>query len=181
MTDAPGGRAASAQGREGPQPSPDAVAVLGRLDVRGWSIAAAESLTGGRVTATLVDVPGASAHVRGGVVAYATDVKASQLGVDAALLADRGPVDPDVAAQMAEGVRRALRADVGLATTGVAGPDPQDGHPPGEVYVAVSSPAGDAVRRLDLPGDRSQVRAAAVSAVLAFALERWECWEGTAR
>ena len=170
MTDASGGRAASAQGREGPQPSPDAVAVLGRLDVRGWSIAAAESLTGGRVTATLVDVPGASAHVRGGIVAYATDVKASQLGVDAALLADRGPVDPDVAAQMAEGVRRALRADVGLATTGVAGPDPQDGQPVGTVHVAVATPETVVVSTLSLSGSRDAIRTQAVHGVLELAL-----------
>lgn len=158
-----------------------APAVLDAARARGWTLAAAESLTGGLVVATLVDVPGASAVVRGGVVAYATDVKGSVLGVDAGLLSRRGAVDPDVARQMAVGVRRVVGADVGLATTGVAGPDPQDGHPPGEVYVAVSSPAGDAVRRLDLPGDRGQVRAAAVSAVLAFTLECWECWEGTAR
>ncbi|MFD6175756.1 MULTISPECIES: CinA family protein [unclassified Isoptericola] len=147
--------------------------VLDGARARGWTLGAAESLTGGLVVATLVDVPGASAVVRGGVVAYATDVKGSVLGVDRALLARRGAVDPDVAAQMAAGVRRVLAADVGLATTGVAGPDPQDGHAPGEVHVAVSTPAGDRVRRLDLPGDRPAVRAAAVRAVLELALEAW--------
>ncbi|MFE6969816.1 CinA family protein [Isoptericola sp. NPDC057653] len=149
-------------------------AVLDGARSRGWTLGAAESLTGGLVVAALVDVPGASAVVRGAVVAYATDVKGSVLGVDAALLARRGPVDPSVAAQMAAGVRRALGTDVGLATTGVAGPDPQDGHAPGEVYVAVSTPAGDRVRRLGLPGDRPAVRAAAVRAVLALALEAEE-------
>jgi nicotinamide-nucleotide amidase len=144
--------------------------VLGRLEVRGWSIAAAESLTGGRVTATLVDVPGASAHVRGGIVAYATDVKASQLGVDAALLADRGPVDPDVALQMAEGVRRVLRAEVGLATTGVAGPDPQGGKPVGTVHVAVATPETVVVSTLSLTGSRDEIRTQAVHGVLELAL-----------
>ncbi|MEU2199366.1 CinA family protein [Isoptericola sp. NPDC019482] len=146
-------------------------AVLDGARSRGWTLAAAESLTGGLVVAVLVDVPGASAVVRGGVVAYATDLKATALGVDPELLALRGPVDPEVAGQMATGVRRALGADVGLATTGVAGPDPQDGHPPGEAYVAVSTPAGDRVRRLDLDGTRAEVRAAVVRAVLALALE----------
>jgi len=148
-------------------------AVLDGARARGWTLGAAESLTGGLVVATLVDVPGASAVVRGGVVAYATDVKGSVLGVDPALLASRGAVDPGVAAQMATGVRRALGTDVGLATTGVAGPDPQDGHAPGEVYVAVSTPAGDRGRRVDVPGDRPAVRAAAVRAVLELALEAW--------
>ncbi|MFC8597967.1 CinA family protein [Isoptericola sp. NPDC057191] len=161
-------------GRVGATPAGDlAPAVLDGARARGWTVAAAESLTGGLVVAALVDVPGASAVVRGGVVAYATDLKASVLGVDPALLARRGPVDPDVAAQMAAGARRVLGSDVGLATTGVAGPDPQDGHPPGEVYVAVSTPAGDRVRRLDLPGDRPAVRSAAVRAVLALTLDAW--------
>jgi len=145
-------------------------AVLRALDDRGWSIAAAESLTGGRVTASLVDIPGASAHVRGGIVAYATDVKASQLGVDADLLAARGAVDAEVAQQMARGVRLALGADVGLATTGVAGPDPQDGMPVGTVHVAVVTPEKTAVASLTLSGSRDEVRTSAVRSVLELAL-----------
>lgn len=152
---------------------PLARAVLDGAQARGWTLAAAESLTGGLVVATLVDVPGASAVVRGGVVAYATDLKAAVLAVDPDLLARRGPVDPGVAAQMASGVRTALSSDVGLATTGVAGPDPQDGHLPGEAYVAVSTPVGDRVRRLDLAGSRAEVRAGVVRGVLALALEAW--------
>lgn len=148
-------------------------AVLEGARARGWTLAAAESLTGGLVVAALVDVPGASSVVRGGVVAYATDLKAAVLGVDPDLLARRGPVDPEVAAQMASGVRRWLRADVGLATTGVAGPDPQDGHLPGEAYVAASTPAGDRALRLDVAGTRAEVRAGVVRAVLALVLEAW--------
>lgn len=153
-----------------PSPGDRAVAVLRALDARGWSIAAAESLTGGRVTATLVDVPGASAHVRGGIVAYATDLKTSALGVEADLLAARGAVDPAVAEQMAQGVRRVLRADVGLATTGVAGPDPQDGRPVGTVFVAAATPEATVVTSLDLSGTRDQIRTGAVLAVLDLAL-----------
>ena len=107
------------------------------LTQQGRTVAVAESLTGGLVVAALVGVPGASKVVRGGVVAYMTDLKASLLGVDEALLARVGPVDPDVAAAMARGVAVRLGADYGVATTGVAGPDPQDGHPVGEVHVAV--------------------------------------------
>jgi nicotinamide-nucleotide amidase len=144
--------------------------LLAALEARGWTVATAESLTGGLVAAAIVDVPGASRVLRGGVVAYATDVKASVLGVDAGLLARRGAVDPDVASQMAAGVRTAFGADVGVATTGVAGPDPQDGHPPGLVHVAVRTPAGGAVRTLQETGDRGEVRRAARTAALELAL-----------
>lgn len=151
-------------------PQPDARALVGLLARTGLTVAAAESLTGGLVAASLVDVPGASAVVRGGVVAYATDLKASVLGVDAELLAARGAVDPDVALAMAAGVRRVCGADVGLATTGVAGPDPQDGRPPGTVHVAVVAGGVREVRSLVLAGDRARVRAGTVRAVLALAL-----------
>jgi len=153
---------------------PESLAAAGLLDAlaaRGWSVAVAESLTGGLVVASLVDVPGASSVVRGGVVAYATDLKATLLGVDPVLLAARGPVDPDVAMAMAQGVRHRLGADVGLATTGVAGPDPQGGHGPGTVHVAVATPATTRVLSLRLAGGRGQVRAGARDAVLALALE----------
>ena len=145
--------------------------LLAALGSRGWSPAVAESLSGGLVSATLVDVPGASNVLRGAVVAYATDLKATLLDVDRALLDERGAVDPDVAGAMACGVRARLGADVGLATTGVAGPDPQDGQPPGTVHVAVCTPDGTTVRSLLLAGDRGQVRARSVEAVLALAVE----------
>ena len=140
--------------------------VVARLTELGQSVACAESLTGGLVTARLVDTPGASVVVRGGVVTYATDLKASVLGVDARLLAARGAVDGDVASQMALGVRRVLGADWGLATTGVAGPDPEDGMPVGTVFVAVAGPDGMGVERHQLQGDRAAIRRAAVDAVL---------------
>ncbi len=108
----------------------------------GRTVAVAESLTGGLVVATLVSVPGASAVVRGGVVAYMTDVKTAVLGVDHELLALEGAVHPEVARQMARGVVSLVGADYGVATTGVAGPDPQDGRPVGEVHVAVHGPGG---------------------------------------
>ena len=148
-----------------------AQALLAALRERSWSVATAESLTGGQVVAALVDVPGASRSVRGGVVAYATDAKASVLGVDADLLAAHGAVHPDVARQMAERVRGVLGADVGLSTTGVAGPDPQDGFSPGTVHIAVATPAGTVVRTLALVGDRAGIRAATCAAVLREAVD----------
>lgn len=144
--------------------------LLGALEARGWTLAVAESLTGGAVCARLVDVPGASRVLRGGVVAYATDLKAGLLGVDRELLAQRGAVDPDVAVAMAAGVAQRLGADVGLATTGVAGPDPQDGRPPGTVHVAVVTPVTSRVSSATLPGDRAAIRAATVREVLTLAL-----------
>lgn len=158
----------------GPAPAPipmtvTAAGVLAALGRSGRSLAVAESLTGGLLAATLVDVPGASAVFRGGVIAYATDLKVTLLGVDSALLADRGPVDPEVAAQMAAGVRARLGADIGVSTTGVAGPDPQDGQPPGTVYVAVDERGGPArVHALRLDGDRAAVRQGTVQAVLSL-------------
>lgn len=145
-----------------------AVEVHDLLLARGDTLAVAESLTGGALGAALTDVPGVSATFRGGIVAYATDLKAELVGVDVGLLAQRGPVDAQVAAAMAAGVRARLGATWGLATTGVAGPDPQDGHLPGEVHLAVAGPAGGRADRLDLPGDRAAVRAAAVRAALAL-------------
>lgn len=142
--------------------------VLDELTAAGLTVAVAESLTGGALVAHLVDVPGASAVVRGGVVAYATDLKARLLGVDPELLAARGPVDPAVAVQMADGVRTRLLADVGIATTGVAGPASQHGHPVGTIVVAVTTAQRTAVRSLLLAGGRSQLRRATVLMALAL-------------
>lgn len=144
----------------------DVVAALRR---RGHTVAVAESLTGGALCSRLVEVPGVSAVLRGGVVAYATDLKASLLGVDGDLLAQHGAVHPQVAEAMARGVAGRLGADWGVATTGVAGPQPQDGQPPGTVHVAVHGPGGPQdgrVLTLALDGDRAAVRAAAVAAAL---------------
>lgn len=141
-------------------------AVVSALVQGGQSVAAAESLTGGGVVAALTRVPGASAVVRGGVTAYATDVKHSLLAVPASLLATNGPVDVDVATAMARGVRDLIGADWGLATTGVAGPEPVGRHEPGEVFVAVAGPDGTSSRALSLPGGREQVRALATAHVL---------------
>ncbi len=147
-----------------------AAELLDVLAAQHRTLAVAESLTGGLVAATLVDVPGASRVLRGGVVAYATDVKHLVLDVDADLLADHGAVHPEVARQMARGVRQRLGADIGLATTGVAGPDHQDGHAPGTVFVAVCTAEDERVRALAVDGGRTEVRAVSRDAALALAL-----------
>ncbi|GGQ95756.1 CinA family protein [Streptomyces asoensis] len=152
--------------------------VVRLLTVNGETLAVAESLTGGLVAAEITAVPGASKVFRGSVTAYATELKHELLGVDAGLLAARGAVDAQVAAQMAAGARRALGADWGVATTGVAGPDPQDGQPVGTVFVAVEGPSGAGrgsaprgkVGALRLNGDRAEIRRESVRSVLALLL-----------
>ncbi|MFD8591238.1 CinA family protein [Streptomyces sp. NPDC059637] len=143
-----------------------AAEVLEALAGRGQTLAAAESLTGGLVAAELTAVPGASKVFRGSVTAYATDLKAQLLGVDPELLERNGAVDPEVARQMAEGVRRVLGADHGIATTGVAGPEPQDGRPVGTVFVAAAGPGGSRVLPLRLSGGRGRIREETVDAVI---------------
>ena len=151
---------------EGPTPAVAAAAAVQLLVERGETLATAESLTGGLVAATIVEIPGVSAVFRGGLVVYATALKHALAGVPEDLLKERGPVDPDVALALAAGARERCLADWGVATTGVAGPDPQDGKPVGLVYIAVAGPAGATVRELRLAGSRARIRGASVTAVL---------------
>lgn len=158
----------------------DAVVVHRLLNAGGATVATAESLTGGLLGAALTAVPGASATYRGGVVAYSTDLKADLLGVPGDLLDALGPVAPDVATAMADGVRRRCRATYGVATTGVAGPDPQDGKPVGLVYVAVAGPTGVEAVRVDAgqTGTRADIRARAVDAALTLLRATLESAQG---
>jgi nicotinamide-nucleotide amidase len=141
-------------------------ALLNRLAADGETVAVAESLTGGLVCSTLVAVPGASRVVAGGIVAYQTDVKATVLGVSEALLAERGAVDRDVALAMARAVRSKFGATIGLSTTGVAGPDRQDGVAVGTVFVALVSDRVDVVDKFEFDGTRDDIRHLAVGASL---------------
>ena len=150
------------------QPGERVALIVAELLGRGQTLAVAESLTGGLLSAAFVAVPGVSRVFRGGLIVYSTDLKATLAGVDADLLAAKGPVDPDVALALARGARERCGADWGLATTGVAGPDPQDGVAVGTVYVAIAGPGTEAVRQVDLDGDRLRIRAGAVEAVLAL-------------
>jgi nicotinamide-nucleotide amidase len=149
-----------------------ATEILRLLTASGRTLAAAESLTGGLVAAALTDVPGSSTAFRGGVVAYATELKSQLLGVDSRMLARHGPVYAPVAAAMAEGVRERLDATVGVATTGVAGPDPADGFPPGTVHIAVSLADDTVVRTMALAGNRDEVRRLTVERTLGLLLGR---------
>ncbi|MCL2586051.1 MAG: CinA family protein [Streptosporangiales bacterium] len=161
-----------ADGVAGPEARELAAEIVRRLTETGQTVAAAESLTGGLVAAALTDVPGSSSAFRGGVVAYATELKASVLGVDCGLLDEHGPVYGPVAAAMAEGVRKRLDATIGLSTTGVAGPGPADGFPPGTVHIAVSLDDDTVVRTMALTGNRDEVRRLAVERALGLLLGR---------
>jgi nicotinamide-nucleotide amidase len=141
--------------------------MVGRLlDERGWTLSVAESITGGMIAARVTDVAGASATFRGGVVSYATDTKQGVLGVPAEMIERFGVVSQEVARAMAAGARKTTDADVGLATTGVAGPAPLDDTPVGTVVVAVSGPLGEVARTIHLPGDRATIRRLAAAAAL---------------
>ena len=139
--------------------------VLSELRRRAETVATAESLTGGLLGGLLTEVPGASDSYVGGVISYATRLKVTLAGVDRVTLQAVGPVAERTAAEMANGVCRRCQADWGLATTGVAGPNPQDGHPVGEVFVAVAHPASGLLRveALMLSGDRASIRSAAAA------------------
>ncbi len=159
-------------GAGGPDGPADGVAdLIAALRADGATVAAAESLTGGRLVAALTAIPGSSAVVRGAVVAYASDLKTELLGVDAATLAAQGPVCADVAEQMARGARDRLGATYGVATTGEAGPESASGRPVGTVVVAVAGPGGTAARELTLAGARAQIQAGAVSGALLLLAE----------
>ena len=146
--------------------------ILDRLRADGQTLAVAESLTGGLVAAALTDVPGASVAFRGGVVAYATELKTGLLGVDAVMLRRHGAVYPPVAAAMAQGVRARLGATYGVATTGVAGPEPSDGQPVGTAHIAVSATDDTVVRTIALTGDRQEIRRLTVEHALGLLLGR---------
>jgi nicotinamide-nucleotide amidase len=147
--------------------------ILAELKRRGETLASAESLTGGMLGALITDIPGASASYLGGVISYATLLKETLVGVTNATLAEFGPVAAPTAAEMARGVAYRCNADWGVAATGVAGPEVQDEHPVGQVFVAVSHPADELVRvqELSLQGDRAAVREHAAAAALTLLAE----------
>lgn len=148
-------------------PCPDVTELVVRLIDRRCTVATCESLTGGLIGAELTSVPGSSAAFRGGLVTYASDLKVTLAGVDADVVRRVGVIDEQTAIQMALGARRVCRADLGVAVTGVAGPDGQDGHPPGEVWLAVAGPGRlVATTYVVLPGDRGRIRQQVVRAAL---------------
>jgi nicotinamide-nucleotide amidase len=142
------------------RPTSDTVAAeaLGLLETADATLATAESLTGGRLAAAVTGVPGASAHYLGGFVVYATELKESLLAVPLTLVETYGVVSAECAGAMAAGCRDATGATYSLATTGVAGPDRQEGKPVGTVYVGIAGPDGVTALSMELVGDRHQIQ-----------------------
>jgi len=149
-------------------PGMDLAALVADAAASGLSVSTAESLTGGLLAATIVDVPGASGMLFGGVVAYQNEVKVRALGVSAELLAERGAVDADVACAMALGACRLTGSRVGLSTTGVAGPEPHQGKPVGQVYIGVAFDGAVQAYEYHFGGDRAMIRQQAVDEALAL-------------
>jgi PncC family amidohydrolase len=146
-----------------------------RCIAAGLTVATAESCTGGLVAHLLTEIPGSSAYVRGGIVAYANDVKEAELGVPATTLEAHGAVSAQVAVAMAEGARARLRADLGVGVTGVAGPDGgSEEKPVGLVYVAVAGLGAPEVRRYLWAGDRSENKRDSAAAAIEQLLARVE-------
>lgn len=139
------------------------VALLKDLDA---TLATAESLTGGRVASRVTNVPGSSAVYAGGVVSYQTPVKVEVLGVAQATVDEHGVVSAECAREMADGARRLLRTTYAVSTTGVAGPDRQEGQEVGTVFVGVAGPGGVEVVELALDGDRATIQEATVDEAL---------------
>jgi len=151
--------------------------VLGLLNRRGETLATAESLTGGLVAVALTSIPGSSAVVRGGLVAYATDVKRDVLGVGADLIATHTVTSAEAAGAMAAGAVTLFASTWAVSTTGVAGPERQDNRPVGTVHVGVAGPAGSnsasvTTAEFALTGSREQIRTASVVVALRTLLDR---------
>lgn len=144
---------------------------LAVLQARGDTLATAESLTAGLISATLAGIPGASAALRGGVAAYATDAKVSVLGVDVTVIESFGVISQECAEAMAEAARSRFQATWAVAATGVAGPDRQENRPVGTVYVAVAGPLGVQARELHFAGSRQVIRNLSAEAALEALLE----------
>ena len=139
-------------------PDVEAAEALVLLRAADSTLATAESLTGGRLAAAVTSVPGASASYLGGFVTYATELKESLLGVPPELVEQYGVVSGECARAMATGCREATGASYGVATTGVAGPDQQEGKPVGTVFVGLSGPEGETVLTMELLGDRPRIQ-----------------------
>ena len=150
----------------------NAALAVAALKKRGWTCAVCESLTGGLICATLVDVPGASTVVRGGLVTYQTDTKTLFAGVDADLIARFGVVSDPVARAMAEGTRIRLGVDIAVSATGLAGPDGGTPDcPVGTVYIGVSTARETTALHLTLAGDRASIRQQAAERAIEAIIE----------
>lgn len=140
--------------------------LIKKMTENGDSLAVAESLTGGLLLSELISIPGASNVIQGGIVCYSTKSKIDVLGVPGEIIHQFGAVSAETASEMASKVALKFAAKVGIATTGVAGPDNQEGKPVGQVHLAIAGPNGVELLELQISGDRDQIRSAAVAAAI---------------
>ena len=146
--------------------------LIQKLSQRYLTISVAESLTGGLVAASLTQIPGASAVFKGGIIAYRDEIKQKVLKVDPALITKFTSISEPVAQSMATNVREIMNTDIGIATTGVAGPDKSDGFAPGIVFVAISIGDHKICQKLELVGDRTQIRDQSVNEIFKLTLSQ---------
>lgn len=150
-----------------PIPNRRAAAVIDLMAQHGWTLATCESLTGGGLGEAITQIPGASAVYRGGLITYASDLKVTLAGVQPSWIEQHGVVNESTAKQMADGVRRVCGADWGIATTGVAGPQMQDGEAVGTVWIGLASPhSSTRAERCKFDGDREAIREATIARAL---------------
>ncbi len=146
--------------------------LIKKLGQHNLTISVAESLTGGLVAASLTQIPGASAVFKGGIIAYRDETKQQVLKVDPALITKFTSISEPVAQSMATNIREIMNTDIGIATTGVAGPDKSEGFAPGIVFVAISIGDHNICQKLELVGDRTQIRDQSVNAIFKLTLSQ---------
>jgi nicotinamide-nucleotide amidase len=146
--------------------------LIQKLAQQHLTISVAESLTGGLVAASLTQIPGASAVFKGGIIAYRDEIKQKVLKVDSALITKFTSISEPVAQNMATNIREIMNTDIGIATTGVAGPDKSDGFAPGIVFVAISIGDHKICQKLELVGDRTQIRDQSVNEIFKLTLSQ---------
>lgn len=143
-----------------------------QLHTRGWRLATAESCTGGLIGHSITEIGGSSRYYQGGIVAYDNAVKQQILGVSPQILSTVGAVSAECAREMAQGVRRMFGVEVGIATTGIAGPEGgTPDKPVGLVYIAIATPGGTRIERFNFSGDRGENKVQAAHAALTLLVE----------
>lgn len=146
--------------------------LIARLKEQKKTIATAESCTGGGIGSALTAVPGSSEVYKGGIISYTNEIKTRLLGVPQTLLQEQGAVSETVACAMAQGARKVLQTDVAISVTGLAGPGGDEyGNPVGTVFIGIADESGVKAKKFLFPGNREQVRGAAVEAAIKMALE----------
>ncbi len=149
-----------------------ASSLIKKLQEKNLTLAVAESLTGGLVAASLTEIPGASKVFKGSITAYSDEIKINVLNVNKELITNFTSISEQVALEMAINVRKTMKSDIGISTTGVAGPEKSSGFAPGLVFVAISNGDHNMCQKLEITGDRTQIRNQTVQAILQLTLSR---------